>query len=88
MRQFWRCAVANFDNLWLMACKAKNDRYTEAFEIVAKAKRAEAVRCGKAALRKMRGQEKTIPRMYAMSACIKAVTEQDFYLLPLWAQRL
>ena len=80
--------MAKFDNLWLMACKVKNDRYDEAREIVRKAQKAEAVRCGKAALRKMRGQRKTIPRMYAMRACIKAVTEQDFYSLPLWAQRL
>lgn len=80
--------MASFDNLWRLACKAKNDRFTEAHEIVAKAQRAEAVRCGKAALRKMRSQEKTIPRMHAMRACIKAVTNQDFYLLPLWARNL
>lgn len=80
--------MADFHNLWVMACKAKNNRFTEAHAIMAKAQRAEAVRCGKLALRKMRGQKKTIPRMYAMNACIKAVTNQDFYLLPLWAQDL
>jgi ABC-type oligopeptide transport system substrate-binding subunit len=53
-----------------------------------RALRVEAVRCGKKALRKMQGQEKTDARMHAMNACIKAVLQQDFYMLPMWAQDL
>ena len=80
--------MANFDNLWRLACRAKKDDFDGAYELVRQAQRAEAVRCGKAALRKMRGQAKTIPRMYAMNACIKAVLGQDFHALPWWAQNL